>query len=49
VRIGVDNRFAGDRVAGEKYVLQDFRKEEMEVLKKVFDEVCKNLTNKLIA
>lgn len=44
VRIGVDNRKREDRTPGEDYVLQDFTKEEREILNKVI----KNLTNTLI-
>ena len=50
IRVGVDNRkpepfdYAQDRrPLGEEYVLQDFIKEEREVLDKVIDEICKKL------
>ena len=47
VRVGMDNREAPNRVPGEKYVLQDFTKEELikkeEVVKSVTAELCKKL------
>lgn len=42
IRIGVDNRDPNNRTPGDIYVLQDFTKEEKEILKKVFEEIlCK--------
>lgn len=47
IRIGVDNRERENRIKGEDYVLQDFMKEEKEILnqtiEKVVDELCKTL------
>lgn len=43
VRIGVDNRDTGNRISGEKYVLQDFTEEERKVLDKVIYKICKRL------
>jgi len=43
VRVGVDNRNPDDRTPGEKYVLQDFSQEEIELLKPVIKEICKKL------
>ncbi|MFH1601500.1 MAG: aminoacyl-tRNA hydrolase [Candidatus Shapirobacteria bacterium] len=43
VRIGVDNRDSENRIAGERYVLQDFRSEEEKKLKKVFEEIIVSL------
>ena len=43
VRIGVDNRFSGDRISGEEYVLENFTQEERQVLDKVIEEICKEL------
>lgn len=45
VRIGVDNRAhsaEAPRAKGDEYVLQDFTKEEMEILKGVFDAILKD-------
>jgi peptidyl-tRNA hydrolase, PTH1 family len=42
IRIGVDNRDPQKRIAGEDYVLQDFTKEELGILKGVFDAIVKN-------
>ncbi|MBI4157517.1 aminoacyl-tRNA hydrolase [Candidatus Woesebacteria bacterium] len=47
VRLGVDNRDSSNRIPGEKYVLQDFTKEEAvrvkEIVKRVAQELCKKL------
>jgi PTH1 family peptidyl-tRNA hydrolase len=43
LRIGVDNRKPETKIPGEEYVLQDFSKEEKEILDRVINEVCKNL------
>jgi len=48
VRIGVDNRSAGGRVPGEKYVLQDFNHEELKVLGPVIDKIVGELINHVI-
>ncbi|MBI4099715.1 peptidyl-tRNA hydrolase [Candidatus Microgenomates bacterium] len=42
IRIGVDNRDSLNRIPGDKYVLEDFTKEEREILKGVFDAVLKD-------
>lgn len=53
VRIGVDNRQgligeAGRRIEpGEEYVLQDFKKEEKEVIDNLFPEIFKELVKKI--
>lgn len=41
VRVGIDNRAVSQRhsVTGEEYVLQNFRPEEREIIKKVIDKV----------
>ena len=40
VRVGIDNRMkTGFRGTGEEYVLQNFRPEEREIIKKVIDKV----------
>ncbi len=43
VRIGVDNRQPEKRIDGETYVLQDFKKEELEIIKRVFEKIFLNL------
>ncbi len=43
IRIGVDNRDPQNRVAGEDYVLQDFTKNELSILEKVFEEIAVSL------
>jgi len=48
VRMGVDNRGLDTRIPGEKYVLQDFSEEELEVLGKAIDKITSELTNQLI-
>ena len=40
IRIGVDNRDPENRLPGEDYVLQDFKKEEFKILNKVFEEIA---------
>ncbi len=46
IRIGIDNRSPAKRETGEQYVLEDFTKEELEILKQVQDDIiadlCKN-------
>ncbi len=42
LRIGVDNRQSNDWLPGEKYVLQNFQREEKEILTKVFAEIAQN-------
>lgn len=44
VRVGVDNRDAENRIAGEEYVLQNFSDDEAEVL----DKVVEKATNEVI-
>jgi len=39
IRIGVDNRKKDNRIIGERYVLQDFLKEERDVLEGVFEKI----------
>jgi PTH1 family peptidyl-tRNA hydrolase len=43
VRIGVDNRDPENRISGEEYVLQDFTKEEREVLDGVIRKLVREL------
>lgn len=42
IRIGVDNRDPQKRESGESYVLEDFNKEEQEILEGVFDAIIKD-------
>jgi len=44
VRVGIDNRDPENRVSGERYVLENFKKDELEIL----NETMKNITNDLI-
>lgn len=44
VRVGIDNRDLENRVSGERYVLENFKKDEIKIL----DETMKNITNDLI-
>lgn len=46
VRVGVDNRDPNSRIPGEKYVLEDFTKEEKVVLGKVVENVVGELLGK---
>ena len=48
VRVGVDNREGENRIPGEDYVLQNFRKEEKKVLKEKIDIIVEELLKKLI-
>jgi len=51
VRIGIDNRMPnakwpmlnGKKISGERYVLQDFTKEELEILERTIDNVVEEL------
>jgi len=43
VRIGVDARDPNNRIVGEEYVLQDFTKNERQILDTVIKEICKKL------
>ena len=51
VRIGIDNRMPnakwpmlnGKKISGEQYVLQDFTKEELEILERTIDNVVEEL------
>ena len=43
VRVGVDNRSPDNRIPGETYVLQDFRKEELEKLTPVIDRIVEEI------
>ncbi len=47
VRIGVDNRSLGEKVSGEKYVLEDFKENERKILDNVVSKVCKSLLAQL--
>ena len=39
IRIGVDNRDSENRIAGERYVLQEFNSQEKEILQRVFGKI----------
>jgi PTH1 family peptidyl-tRNA hydrolase len=41
IRIGVDNRESANRIPGEDYVLQNFTPDEIEIVNKVIEEICK--------
>ena len=53
VRIGIENRMPnakwpmlnGKKISGERYVLQDFTKEELEILERTIDDVLPALTS----
>jgi PTH1 family peptidyl-tRNA hydrolase len=45
-RIGVDNRTQETRIPGEKYVLEDFKPEEMEIIQRVIRNVAEELIGK---
>ncbi|KXK11220.1 MAG: Peptidyl-tRNA hydrolase [Microgenomates bacterium OLB23] len=48
VRIGVDGRDQQNRVSGESYVLQNFTKEELEVLyERIFVDIAEEIKNQL--
>jgi len=44
IRIGVDNRDSESRIPGEEYVLQDFKREELETLDKVLQDIANELS-----
>lgn len=46
VRVGVENRAPEERTPGEQYVLQDFKREELDILNPVIDRVVKELYGK---
>ena len=43
VRIGVDNRDVNDRTNGERYILEDFNREELIILDRVFAQIHEEL------
>ena len=45
IRIGVDNRNPEKRISGEKYVLQNFNRQEIEILQRTFKLILDELTN----
>ena len=47
VRVGVDNRDPGDRIDGEKYVLQDFTDKELAVIEQVIAKITLDLNSQL--
>lgn len=47
IRIGVENRQPGRRTPGEKYVLENFSREELEVINQVIDQVRKDMQLRL--
>ena len=47
VRVGVENRSPDNRILGEEYVLEDFKKDEMEILKSVVSKVSRELIDKI--
>ncbi len=44
VRVGVENRDKENKIPGEKYVLQNFTKEELETIENVIDNVIRELS-----
>lgn len=48
VRIGVDNRDQGERIAGEEYVLQKFTGQEEKIIQEVIEKALADLTVKLL-
>lgn len=47
IRIGIDNRSQDYKIAGEKYVLDDFTTEELTVINTTFGEITKDLMTKI--
>jgi len=47
VRIGIDNRDPVNRTIGEDYVLQDFTREELQLLDNLFPRIWEDLQKKL--
>ena len=47
VRIGVDNREENNRIPGEEYVLQDFTKNEAEILDNVLEKAANEIVRLL--
>lgn len=47
VRVGVENR-KGRGISGEKYVLQNFSEEELEVVKEVLEKTVEDLKKRLV-
>lgn len=43
IRVGVDNRDPESRTPGERYVLEDFTLDEMEIVNKVISEIASSL------
>jgi PTH1 family peptidyl-tRNA hydrolase len=43
VRIGIDNRKLDSKISGEKYVLQNFSTEELQILKSLFQDIAGQL------
>lgn len=43
LRIGVDNRDPNNRIPGEAYVLQNFNKDELEIVHRVIDDLVDQL------
>lgn len=44
IRIGVDNRDKENRIAGEKYVLQKFKNDEIECVFRIYSELLNDLS-----
>ena len=47
VRVGVENRSSDNRIPGEEYVLQDFKREELEKLAPVIDRIVQEVYDRL--
>lgn len=47
VRVGIDNRPLDNKPMGEEYVLQNFTTEELEKLRTVIKEVCREISHLL--
>jgi PTH1 family peptidyl-tRNA hydrolase len=47
IRVGVDNRDPQNRTEGEEYVLQDFDKDELEIVNKVIAKIISDLKQRL--
>lgn len=47
IRVGIENREPENKISGEKYTLEDFTREEREVLDKVILKICKEINHLL--
>ena len=48
VRVGVDNRSVERRIPGEKYVLQQLKKDERKVIDRVVEEIVEELKKRFV-